>query len=211
VRDNLVPWTRSGIGSGASTTAPGPSRTYVDWIRRLILHHNKRYPGHGGGGDRGVPDPPRGGVACVGLVRVKKLHESDPAAGYSEVYTHRVQDIGAGTEGGSELDRPPPRPLPSGEGISHWTADTSSPPNGRGLRGGPGHTENLSAMGLSPDALSREYPGAPRQWAWPYVFPVRTRSVDPRSAVVRRHRADEKAVLNRGGRGVRSPLDGAGV
>ena len=29
-------------------------------------------------------------------------------------YTHRVQDIGSGTEEGSELDRPPPRPLPLG-------------------------------------------------------------------------------------------------
>ena len=37
------------------------------------------------------------------------------------------------------MDRPLPRALPSGPsggGISHWTADTSSPPNGRGLRGG---------------------------------------------------------------------------
>ncbi len=51
-------------------------------------------------------------------------------------YTHRVQDIGVGTERGFELDRPPPHPLPSGGGISHWTVNISSPPNGRGLRGG---------------------------------------------------------------------------
>jgi hypothetical protein len=31
---------------------------------------------------------------------------------------------------------PPPHPLPLGGGISYWTADTSSPPDGRGLRGG---------------------------------------------------------------------------
>jgi hypothetical protein len=31
-----------------------------------------------------------------------------------------------------------------------------------------------------PDALSRKYPSAPRQWAWQYVFPSRTCSVDPR-------------------------------
>ena len=37
-----------------------------------------------------------------------------------------------------------------------------------------------------PDALARKYPGAPREWAWQYVFPSRTRSVDPRSGVVRR-------------------------
>ena len=39
--------------------------------------------------------------------------------------------IGVGTERGSELDRPPPRPLPLGGGISYWTADISFPPNGR--------------------------------------------------------------------------------
>ena len=44
------------------------------------------------------------------------------------------------------------------------------------------------------DALARKYPGAPRQWAWQYVFPSRTRSVDPRSGAVRRHHADEKAL-----------------
>ncbi|MGH8567237.1 MAG: integron integrase, partial [Gammaproteobacteria bacterium] len=66
------------------------------------------------------------------LVRVKKLHEADLEAGYGEVYL--------------------------------------------------------------PDALARKYPGAPRQWAWQYVFPSRTRSVDPRSGVIRRHHADEKAL-----------------
>ena len=44
-----------------------------------------------------------------------------------------------------------------------------------------------------PDALARKYRGASRQWVWQYVFPSRTRSVDPRSEVVRRHHADEKA------------------
>ena len=37
---------------------------------------------------------------------------------------------------GSLSDRPPPRPLPLGGGITHWPADISSPPHGRGLRGG---------------------------------------------------------------------------
>jgi integrase len=45
-----------------------------------------------------------------------------------------------------------------------------------------------------PDALSRKYPGTPRQWAWQYVFPSCAHSVDPRSGVVRRHHADEKAL-----------------
>ena len=72
-------------------------------------------------------------------------------------YTHRVQDIGVGKEERSELDRPPPRPLPSGggksldsryffpsqrEGIEGVGDRKSSPPV-------PGHTENLNEMGIS--------------------------------------------------------------
>jgi integron integrase len=47
-----------------------------------------------------------------------------------------------------------------------------------------------------PDALSRKYPNAAREWGWQYVFPASTRSVDPRSGVTRRHHIDE-AVLQR--------------
>lgn len=32
-----------------------------------------------------------------------------------------------------------------------------------------------------PDALARKYPHASREWAWQYVFPASTRSIDPRS------------------------------
>ena len=45
-----------------------------------------------------------------------------------------------------------------------------------------------------PMALDRKYPGGGKSWAWQYVFPSRNLSVDPRSGVVRRHHADEKAV-----------------
>lgn len=43
-----------------------------------------------------------------------------------------------------------------------------------------------------PDALARKYPNAPTQWAWQYVFPSGSYSVDPRSGVERRHHMDEK-------------------
>ncbi len=42
-----------------------------------------------------------------------------------------------------------------------------------------------------PDAPARKYPNAAREWAWPYVFPARGRSVDPRDGEVRRHHVDE--------------------
>lgn len=47
-----------------------------------------------------------------------------------------------------------------------------------------------------PHALARKYPHAAREWAWQYVFPASSRSVDPRSGVERRHHLDE-TVLQR--------------
>jgi integrase len=54
-----------------------------------------------------------------------------------------------------------------------------------------------------PHALARRYPRAPQSWAWHWVFPQATLSVDPRSGVRRRHplvdqtfqRAFKRAVL----------------
>ncbi len=40
-----------------------------------------------------------------------------------------------------------------------------------------------------PDALARKYPRAPWEWAWQYVFPAASLSVDPRS-----HHFDEKRI-----------------
>ncbi len=45
-----------------------------------------------------------------------------------------------------------------------------------------------------PYALARKYPSAGRQWAWQYIFPSANRSIDPRSAVERRHHMDEQTL-----------------
>ena len=42
-------------------------QAYVDWIRRFVLHHNKRHPATWGHGGRGVSDRLGGGEAGVGL------------------------------------------------------------------------------------------------------------------------------------------------
>ena len=42
-----------------------------------------------------------------------------------------------------------------------------------------------------PFALARKYPRAAAEWGWQYVFPAARLSVDPRSAVRRRHHLDE--------------------
>lgn len=46
--------------------------------------------------------------------------------------------------------------------------------------------ETLSGVYL-PNALERKYPNAGKEWAWQWVFPSRSVSVDPRSRKVRRH------------------------
>ena len=45
-----------------------------------------------------------------------------------------------------------------------------------------------------PDALSRKYPHAGKEWAWQYVFPARNLSVDPRSGRVARHHISDSAI-----------------
>lgn len=59
------------------------------------------------------------------------------------------------------------------------------------------HRSDLAA-GLGevylPFALARKYPRAAAEWGWQYVFPAARLSVDPRSAVRRRHHLDEKKV-----------------
>jgi integron integrase len=45
-----------------------------------------------------------------------------------------------------------------------------------------------------PDALSRKYPRAAKEWAWQYVFPAGNFSVDPRSGKIRRHHIGDTAI-----------------
>ncbi|MFH1505261.1 MAG: integron integrase [Candidatus Omnitrophota bacterium] len=45
-----------------------------------------------------------------------------------------------------------------------------------------------------PDAISRKYRGAGREWKWQYVFPTKSLSIDPRSNKIRRHHISEKRV-----------------
>lgn len=59
------------------------------------------------------------------------------------------------------------------------------------------HKEDLDAgygEVYLPNALSRKYPNAAKEWHWQYVFPSSNLSVDPRSGKIRRHHKSDKAV-----------------
>lgn len=58
-----------------------------------------------------------------------------------------------------------------------------------------------------PDALARKYPNAPNDWAWQYVFPSGSYSVDPRSGRQRRHHIDEKLLQ----RAVKRAVNASGI
>jgi integron integrase len=45
-----------------------------------------------------------------------------------------------------------------------------------------------------PYAMERKLPGAPRDWAWQYLFPAGKRSLDPRTGTERRHHLHESLV-----------------
>jgi integron integrase len=54
-----------------------------------------------------------------------------------------------------------------------------------------------------PDGLERKYPRAAREWAWQYVFPSKSLSVDPRSGKIRRHHITDKSIQSAVGAGFR--------
>ncbi len=58
-----------------------------------------------------------------------------------------------------------------------------------------------------PGALDRKYPGAPKLWAWQYVFPSSKRSLDPRSGHYQRHHVDENVLQ----RAVQDAIRRAGI
>lgn len=45
-----------------------------------------------------------------------------------------------------------------------------------------------------PYALARKYPHAAREWGWQFIFPSKTRAIDPLSGIVRRHHVHEKTM-----------------
>lgn len=66
--------------------------------------------------------------------------------------------------------------------------------------------EGYGAVYLPP-ALEQEHPQGHKDWAWQYVFPAGSRSLDPQSGAVRRHHVHETSVQ----KAIRSAAHRAGV
>lgn len=66
--------------------------------------------------------------------------------------------------------------------------------------------KNLGSVYL-PFALAKKYPNAATEWAWQYVFPAATLSIDPRSGLQQRHHINEKRLQ----RAVKSAIRDANI
>ncbi|MGB7650956.1 MAG: integron integrase [Gallionella sp.] len=67
-------------------------------------------------------------------------------------------------------------------------------------------SQNFAGVYL-PDALSKKYPHAGKEWAWFWLFPSRTLSIDPISQIERRHHAHEQALQ----RAIKKAVAAAGI
>ena len=78
----------------------------------------------------------------------------------------------------------------------HWTEREGERP-GQAFRmkasASAGRATELAGV-WPPDALAVKYPGAAIEWGWPWIFPSRSISTDPRSGLRRRHHVHENRV-----------------
>ena len=83
-------------------------------------------------------------------------------------------------------DRPVPLPMAVRPALTSWLSQVKR-------RHGNDLAEGFGSVYM-PDALSKKYPAAEREWGWQWVFPAERRSIDPRSQVERRHHLHESVV-----------------
>jgi integron integrase len=223
-------------------------QAYVDWIRRFVLHHNKRHPR-----DMGVAEVEAFLTHLAVAKRVSASTQNQAKSAILFLYKEVLGETLPWLEGIESAKRPARLPVVltraevesilahlSGtvglmirllygtgmrimECVRLRVKDVDFARGEIVVRQGKGGKDRMTVLPQSlavplkdhlvrvktlheadleagygevylPDALARKYPSAPRQWAWQYVFPSRTRSVDPRSGAVRRHHADEKAL-----------------
>ena len=115
--------------------ASGPSRIYVGWIRRLILHHNNRHPCDTG--------PAEVEAFLTHLAVAKRVSASSG----SRSSTSRIRQPGTARsipvsfrssactgEGGHGFRSPFPHPLPSGGETGRWPRSSTCADHGKKTR-----------------------------------------------------------------------------
>ncbi len=207
-------------------------QVYVDWIRRFVLHHNKRHPR-----DMGAAEVEAFLTHLAVAKRVSASTQNEAKSAILFLYKEVLGEPLPWLEGIESAKRPVRLPMVlTQQEVESIFAHLSGTVGlmirllyGTGMRimecvrlrvkdvdfargeivvrQGKGGKDRMTVLPQSiavplkdhlvrvkklheadleassgevylPDALARKYPSAPRQWAWQYVFPSRTRSVD---------------------------------
>jgi integron integrase len=176
-------------------------KTYVDWITRFIIFHQKRHPREMGmleinaflthlATQRNVAASTQNQAPGVHQLMTKLLYGS--GLRLMECIRLRVQDLDfeyrtiTVRDGKGQKDRITPLP------------EAAAPDLQRHLRHVRLLHEDDLAAGFGsvylPYALAQKYPNAAREWVWQYIFPASKFSIDPRSGQQRRHHLDESSL-----------------
>jgi site-specific recombinase XerD len=203
--------------------------TYVDWIRRFILCHDKRHPQEMGEGEvvaflsdlatrhrvaASTQNQALGALLFLYravLARLPEVHCPIATLLYGaglrllEALRLRLKNVDFDRrqllvrQGKGNRDRGAPLPRIAEATLRRQLERVAQL-----------HREDL-AQGLSgpprPGGLERKYPDAPRGWAWQWVFPATRIGVDPATTRRFRHHLHETAVQ----RAVREAVARAGI
>jgi site-specific recombinase XerD len=164
-------------------------QSYVDWVYRFIIFHNKRHPK-----DMGASEIE---AFLTFLAVQKKVAASTQNQALSALvffYRHVLhQDLDGHIDAvRAKQSRYLPTVLTHEEAIaviSHLSGvyKLTQLQHQQDLAKGYGSV-------YLPHALERKYPHADHQWVWQYVFPAERVSKDPHSGIVRRHHLDESGL-----------------
>jgi len=133
-------------------------KSYVDWVRRFILFHNKRHPEELGEAEVGE---------FLTYLAVKRqaspCTQNQALNALVFLYRYMLNKPLGDILGAVRAKRPQRLPVVLARSAGRfWRV-------------------------WLPFALARKYPEARKSWGWQYVFPASRRSVDPCSGVTRRH------------------------
>ncbi len=144
-------------------------RSYIGWIKRYILFHGKRHPAKMGKAEIEA--------FLTWLAREKNVAPSTQNQAFNALLFLYEQVLGVPLK--SEKDRVLPLPLKLKEELQ-LQVEAVVRLHEQDLKDGFGEVH-------LPHAIARKYPGAAKDLKWQYLFPMKSRSKDPRTGKIRRH------------------------